>query len=117
MLPVRYRLKASREFQAVFSKGKSRADALIVLYTLPRTDEAVRFGFSVSRTLGGAVQRNRVKRLLREAAKGLLPEVATGQDIVVVARRRAKDVPLAELTASLDRLLTRAGARADPEER
>ena len=116
LLPVQYRLKAGREFQAVFSGGKSHADALIVLYTLPRSDEAVRFGFSMSRTFGGAVQRNRVKRLMSEAVCGLLPEVARGQDIVLVARGRARNAQLAEITASLERLLTKARARIGREE-
>ena len=116
MLPVRYRLKASREFQAVFSRGKSQADALIVLYTLPRSDEAVRFGFSMSRTFGGGVQRNRAKRLMSEAVHRLLPEIAPGQDIVLVARGRAKNAQLADITASLGRLLTKARARIGAEE-
>lgn len=99
----------------MFSKGKSVADSLLVLYTLPRSDESVRFGFSVGRKIGGAVQRNRVKRLLREAARMLLPEMTPGRDLVIVARVRVKDASFAEVVASLGRLLVKSNASVRSE--
>jgi ribonuclease P protein component len=117
LLPAKHRLKASREFQTVFSRGRSVADSLLVLYVLPRRDSTQRFGFSVGRKLGGAVQRNRVKRVLREAVRHLLPDLATGKDYVVIARRGMKDASFEQGMASLDRLFRRAGVRGLPEER
>ena len=115
MLPAKSRLKASRDFQAVFSRRKSLADPLIALYVAPGLGETARFGFSVGKKLGGSVKRNRVKRLLREAAKKLLPETAPRLDMVIVARVRSKEASLAELLNSLDRLLTRANAKVSPD--
>jgi ribonuclease P protein component len=89
----RVRLSRSADFDRVFRQGRSHAGREFVLYVFPRGEaseaEAPRLGLSVSRKVGGAVQRNRVKRLLREAfdlESGRLP---ADTDAVVVARREA----------------------------
>jgi ribonuclease P protein component len=115
LLPTESRLKAKRDFQAVFSRRRSLADPLLALYSAPGRGKAARFGFSVGKKLGGAVRRNRVKRLLRESARQLLPEVAPDLDLIIVARVKAKDATLAELSASLNRLLSRANAKIHPK--
>jgi ribonuclease P protein component len=115
LLPTESRLKAKRDFQAVFSRRRSLADPLLALYAAPGRGKAARFGFSVGKKLGDAVRRNRVKRLLREAARHLLPEIAQDLDMVIVARVKAKDASLVELSASLDRLLSRANAKIRPK--
>ena len=75
MAPKRRRLSRSAEFERVYRQGRSKGNRYLVLYAFPRAeDEAAseredgpRLGLSVSRRVGGAVERNRVKRVLREA--------------------------------------------------
>lgn len=85
----RRRLSRSGEFDRVYRDGSSHATRHLVLYSFPRKDpgdEDVRLGVSVSRKLGGAVDRNRVKRTLREAFWGLAETLPPRHDFVLVAR-------------------------------
>jgi ribonuclease P protein component len=71
----------------VYREGRSYASRFLVVYAFPRSgDGGSRLGLSVGRRVGGAVERNRVKRLLREAFTALAPELAPGHDFVIVAR-------------------------------
>ena len=92
----RRRLSRSGEFERVYREGRSHASRYLVVYSFPRSEEdgTPRLGVSVGRKLGGAVDRNRVKRLLREAFWGMADELPEDHDFVIVAR---PDVgPLAE---------------------
>ena len=85
----RYRLSRSRDFDTVFRRGRSVSTRYLVLYTFTREDgdpDAPRLGLAVSRKVGGAVERNRVKRRLRAAFDDLAPSVPSGRDYVLVAR-------------------------------
>jgi len=91
----RRRLSRSGEFDRVYREGSSNANRFLVLYSFPRAaeaDEDVRLGISVGRKVGGAVQRNRVKRALREAFWSLEGELAPGHDFVIVARAEIADL-------------------------
>jgi ribonuclease P protein component len=89
----RVRLSRSADFDRVFRQGRSHAGRELVLYVFPRGEsaegDAPRLGLSVSRKVGGAVQRNRVKRLLREAFELEGSRLPAGTDAVVVARHEA----------------------------
>ena len=87
--PRRRRLSRSGEFDRVYRDGSSNATRFLVLYAFPRKDEEerdLRLGVSASRKVGGAVERNKVKRALREAFWGLSDRLPEKHDFVLVAR-------------------------------
>jgi ribonuclease P protein component len=95
MASKRRRLSRSGEFDRVYRDGSSHATRYLVLYTFPRKDEdrdEVRLGVSVSRKVGGAVERNKVKRMLREAFWALADSLPPRHDFVIVARTEIKDL-------------------------
>jgi ribonuclease P protein component len=93
--PKRRRLSRSAEFERVYRQGRSKGNRYLVLYAFPRTDrgevdeEGPRLGLSVGRRVGGAVDRTRVKRILREAFWDEAERLPAGSDYVVVARPEA----------------------------
>ena len=85
----RHRLSRSRDFDTVYRQGTSVSTRYLTLHWFPREEDSEgepRLGLAVPRAVGPAVARNRVKRVLREAWKKLLPEVPPGRDYVLVAR-------------------------------
>jgi ribonuclease P protein component len=85
----RNRLSRSRDFDAVYRHGRSTATRYLVLYAFPRPEpdgEGPRLGLAVSRQLGGAVERNRLKRQLRAAFDELADGVTGDSDYVLIAR-------------------------------
>jgi len=120
MATKRPRLSRSSDFQRIYRQGSSTASRFLVLYSFKRPAETgaegPRLGLSVSKKLGGAVVRNRVKRLLREAFQGCAGHLAEEYDLVVIARPHLLELVAREsagekgvVGAAVRELLVRAG--------
>ena len=117
MPPKRGRLSRSAEFERVYRQGRSHGNRHLVLYTFPREttgDDEPRVGLSVSRKVGGAVDRNRVKRLLREAFAAEAARLPAGHDVVVVARPEARELAEREGLQGIRESLTELVDKAAP---
>ncbi len=104
----RFRLSGSNDFKRVRRFGKSYAHPLVVLVVITNETGKSRFAVSAGRSIGNAVQRNRAKRLLREALRPLTSEVAPGWDVVFLARRPMADASLVQVQETLRLLLQRS---------
>lgn len=99
-----YSLKENSAFQYVYRKGKSQANKELVLLFVRQGK--LRIGFSISKKLGGAVQRNHIKRLLRESIRPRLPKMKCGY-YVFIARNAAVTADFHTIEKSVDNLLNR----------
>jgi ribonuclease P protein component len=98
-------LRSREDFARIGAKGSSRADRLMVVRFVPNGRDHDRFGISTGRRLGGAVQRNRLRRRLREILRRAPNESGHGWDILIVVRPPAAEASFDELRTALERLL------------
>jgi ribonuclease P protein component len=100
------RIKRNQDFQTVFQKGRSFANRQFVVYCLEKEGQTdFRIGLSVSKKLGNAVTRNRIKRYIRQAIFELKDQLAYGNDYVIIARKPAADMDFFEIKNSLIHVL------------
>jgi ribonuclease P protein component len=104
----RFRLTRSNDIKRVRRYGKSYAHPLIVLYTAPSGETLSRVGVTAGRWVGGAVERNRAKRLLREAVRSLYPQINPGNDLLLIARAALPESDYSRTQSVLVTLLERA---------
>ena len=102
----RERLKARKDFVNVYRKGRAWVNRLLVLRALPRDLPHYRCGFVVSKRVGKAVVRNRLKRRLKEGLRALT--VQPGWDLILLARPPAATASYHELREAIVNLLSRA---------
>ena len=104
----KFRLTRSEDFKRVRRSGKSYAHPLVVLIVQNNNQPRVKIGVAAGRTVGTAVYRNRAKRLLREAMRTLLPNIASGLDLILIARPGLISATLEDTRRALLNLLQRA---------
>ena len=109
------RLRANSDFQRVRRKGRTSVHPLLVISVFPNGLDHSRFGFAVGRRIGKAVQRNCVKRRMREAVRVRVQQgkIAAGWDIVFIARRPVRDAPFHQVDEAIGLLLCRAGLTSE----
>jgi ribonuclease P protein component len=112
------RIKKNEEFQAVFQKGKSSANRQFVLYCLEKPGQPdFRIGLSVSKKIGNAVTRNRIKRMIRQVFTELKEFIDSEKDFVIIARKPCADMTYEELKSSMLHVMRRSGMRLPGGER
>ncbi|MFX3622545.1 MAG: ribonuclease P protein component [Ectobacillus sp.] len=112
------RVKKNEEFQAVFQRGKSSANRQFVLYQLDKPGQGeFRIGLSVSKKIGNAVTRNRIKRMIRQVFTELKESIDSDKDFVIIARKPCVEMTYDELKKSLIHVLRRSGIKAVENER
>jgi ribonuclease P protein component len=107
-------LTENRDFQRLYSRGKSGVSPSLVMYCHRNRLPGNRLGFTTGKKIGGAVRRNRARRRLSEAFRLAEPGTRTGYDIVIVARTRCLTQDFKKLRNEMDRLLRDLGLLRDP---
>jgi ribonuclease P protein component len=105
MLPREHRLRRAGDFARVRKEGRVWSHPLFVLAVAPNGGTVTRIGFSVSKRVGKAHVRNRVRRLLREAVRLHIDQIAPGYDVVIRSRPGLAGQPFAVVAAAIQRQL------------
>jgi ribonuclease P protein component len=112
LLAQKYRLKNNADFRKIYKYGRSIADPYLVIYIFTREKKhfpgGPRIGFSVSKRLGSAVSRNKIKRKLRAALKPYLQFIQQDVDIIFIARQKIKGISFQDVEKSMENLLKKA---------
>jgi ribonuclease P protein component len=103
-------LRRPADFQRVYDRRRSVSDDWLIVYACENGLDHLRLGLSVSRKVGGAVQRNRLRRLYREAFRLTRHEMPVGLDLVLIPRR-AEPPTLEQLKAALPRLVRQVASK------
>jgi ribonuclease P protein component len=106
-MPVFPVLRRKADFVAVGRQGIARSNQLLALRALRTDGPETRLGLSTPRTIGGAVERNRLRRRLRELMRARRVELGVGWDLLLIARPEAARATYAELGEALASLLRR----------
>ncbi|HET7627717.1 MAG TPA: ribonuclease P protein component [Bacillales bacterium] len=111
------RLKKNIEFQRVFRKGTSFANRQFVVYYTERSGMPFRIGISVSKRVGNAVTRNRIKRIVREVIREVEDDLSEEKDYVIIARKPTANMNYQQMKSSMIHVLKRSGLLRKGNER
>ena len=103
-----FKIKENYCFRRAYKKGKALVSPFFVIYAV-RTGKGTRLGITAGKKLGGAVKRNRAKRVITAAFRECAPGIAARYDYVIVARTRILGIKSTEAAASMKKLLKSAG--------
>lgn len=109
----KYRLRNNIHFRRVYSRGKSYGNRLIVMYILKNKLDYNRIGFSVSKKVGNSVERNKVKRRMREVYRLNYENIKNGYDIVFIPKYNAKDATYKSIESAMLHLVKISGLLKD----
>ena len=102
-------LKKNSDFRRLYKRGRSAVDAAVVVYYAKNKRGLNRIGITTGKKIGCAVQRNRAKRIIREAYRALEPRISRGWDFVFVARGRTPRLKSADLERAMGGIFRNAG--------
>lgn len=107
----------NHEFRRAYARGKSSVSPVLVVYWVKNRQGRLRAGITTSKKIGNAVQRNRSRRVIREAFRQIAPQVRPGFDLVFVARGKTPFVKSTEVRRHMERQLSGAGLLLPGKER
>lgn len=99
-------IKKDRQFRYIYSRGKSFANKKLVIYYIKNNDEKLRVGISISKKVGKAVVRNRLRRLIKENIR-INQNLKSGYSMIFLARVGADDLDFNTMKSSINHLLKR----------
>ena len=99
------KLKANYDFRRIYNKGKTFVCPYFVMYVLKGRRDKLRLGITAGKKVGGAVKRNRAKRVITAAFRGVAPNILKGNDFVIVARTRILEVKSTHIAKELEKQL------------
>jgi len=102
-------IKRSRDFSRAFKRGKSVADKYLVIYIYKNNIEINRIGISIGKKVGNSVNRNRVKRLIRENYRQIKASLEVGFDVIFIPRQLSKDAKCKDIYNSIFKLFKKLG--------
>lgn len=102
-------LTENREFKRIYNRGKSVVNHLLVLYYVENELPFNRLGITVSKKIGKAVVRNKVRRVIKENYRLKESHIREGYDIIFVTRVQGKDASYKQISSAMDNLLKRTG--------